>query len=177
MATNQLTEAEATAKRPLINYPVLAPSACYWRIVSVAWAGVREALREIESALQSEPDVPQLWAMRAELTSESDPRSALAFAKRAASADPAPEFRLLLAQILRMNGETEQARQLSRVVSRHHPQLANAWLLLAELAEERGDKRAAKAASKMGHRHCPEDWRITICLARLEWLDNKQPRP
>ena len=176
MAEQRLEEAESEATEALKELPGFGPIRLLLADCQRRLGRRTEALREIESALKSEPDVPQLWAMRAELNSEVDPQQALAYAKRAAASDPAPEFQLLLAQLLRLNGEAEQARKLSREISRLHPQLANAWLLLIELAEERKDQtRSAQAAAQIGHQHCPNDWRITLRLARIEWLNQQQP--
>lgn len=134
-----------------------------------------EALTVLEQALAGEPDIPQLWAMRAEITCEHDPQKALSYARKAARLDSSSDFRLLLAQVLAACGDDSSCHAQARAVSRTHPNNAVAWVLLCDINERRPDMRAALVAARLGLRHCPDDWRLRTRAARLEWLQGQEP--
>ncbi|TVR46469.1 MAG: tetratricopeptide repeat protein [Planctomycetota bacterium] len=175
LADDAVAEAEASARAGLAHLPQFGPLRLLLSEALRRQGRRDEALVVIEAALADEPEVPQLWAMRAELVSDKDPQLALRYARRAARIDPAPEFQLLLAQVLRLCGRNTESRTIAREISRAHPQAATAWLLLSDVAESRKDLRSARVAAELGCRHCPDDWRLRLRLARLEWMAGREP--
>ncbi len=110
-----------------------------------------EAIADVGKALALEQQIPQLWAIQAELAAESGD---LGLAERAARtavelADQqlaGPEYRALLAQVLVAADKVAEAEALLEALMQRVPPLTlqPAWELAAVLAERRGDLGRAR---------------------------------
>ncbi len=110
-----------------------------------------EAIADVGKALALEQQIPQLWAIQAELAAESGD---LGLAERAARtavelADQqlaGPEYRALLAQVLVAANKVAEAEALLDALMQRVPPLTlqPAWELAAVLAERRGDLGRAR---------------------------------
>ncbi|MEK7415889.1 MAG: tetratricopeptide repeat protein [Planctomycetota bacterium] len=137
-------EAERAARDGLAKIPDAAP------LFGLLAEALRRQGRHIDAAtavsqaIERAPQVPQLWALRAELcNAQDDPTGAAAAAAKAAELDRAPEFAVLHAQTLLSAGrEREALVELDRALAvEHPPQVAHE--LAAALAERRGDRAVA----------------------------------
>lgn len=144
-----------------------------------------QAMADVSKALGFDQNIPQLWAIQAELAAESGD---LAVAERAARtavglADQqkaGPEYRALLAQVLVAAGKTGEAEELlTQLLQREPPPaLQPAWELAAVLAERRGDLARARALCEQAL--CSVlvgDARLRVRRARLAILQGEDAAP
>lgn len=146
LAAGRPAEAEACTRTALAKLPDAAPLHGLLAEALRRLGRLPEADQAVEASLKRAGDLPQLWALRAEIAlMREDAPAAVAAAARAARLDRAPEFATLHAQALLASGdERTAAAELARALAaRPVPQAAHE--LAAALAERRGDRGAAIA--------------------------------
>lgn len=146
LAAGRAAEAEASTRAALAKLPDAAPLHGLLAEALRRLNRLGEADQAVEAALKRAGDLPQLWALRAEIAlMREDAPAAVAAAARAARLDRAPEYATLHAQALLAAGdERASATELARALAaRPVPQAAHE--LAAALAERRGDRAGAIA--------------------------------
>lgn len=110
-----------------------------------------EAVADVGKALALEQQIPQLWAIQAELAAESGDlglaeRAARTAVELADQQQTGPEYRALLAQVLVAADKVAEAEALLEALMQRVPPLTlqPAWELAAVLAERRGDLGRAR---------------------------------
>ncbi|MBA2482693.1 MAG: tetratricopeptide repeat protein, partial [Planctomycetes bacterium] len=156
LIANHPDEAEAVATRAIAALPHSAP--IYGMLAEAQRRMGKRALARasVAKALEIADDVPQLWAIRAELSAEDDDYAgARRSAERAVELDSGVEYKALLAQVLIASaaeapvGSSAQAledagRIVAGLLKLDRP-IQPAFELAASLAERRGDLLEAKA--------------------------------
>ena len=135
-----------------------------------------QAISDVTKALELDSNIPQLWAIQAELAAET---GELEVAERAArmavtladQQQAGPEYRTLLAQVLVAIGKITEAEAMLSVQIQRVPPLAlqPAWELTAVLAERRGDLVRAHEVCEQALRvpALAADPRLRVRSARL----------
>jgi len=128
-----------------------------------------EALAQVNAALELDTQVPQLWALKAELLAElRDLDGALIAGRLAISLPGGEDLRPLLAQILVAAERDAEAREVLAPVLTGNDPIPLSWDLAAHLAERAGDPIGALAlidrAFAAGHDSEP---RLLVRRARL----------
>jgi len=169
-------EAEAVLGRALKAVPDAAPLLGLLAEAQRRQGRRQEAMANIVRALAKAEEVPQLWAVRAELAAESeDFAGARRYAARALSLDDAPEYQALLSQILLAEGgagpaareRQQQAGDIAqRLLKSDRPQ-AVAFELAAAVAERRGESAEARAICDRALLAHPDEPRLLLRRARL----------
>jgi tetratricopeptide (TPR) repeat protein len=164
--------AEQAARRALVAMPD-APPLMGMLSEALRRQGKRlEASAVASKAIALASDVPQLWAIQAEIAAEEDDlESALRCARQAAELDRGLEYQALLAQVLIAAGRDDEAAAVVRpLLTQNHP-IQPAFELAATLSERRGDveeaKRYCDQALRAGFAHDP---RLLVRRARLGLL-------
>lgn len=167
LAAGRAGEAESCARAALAKLPGNAPLLGLLAESLRRQGRLDDADREAAAALQAAGDVPQLWAMRAEIAlMREDAAAAVAAAARAARLDRAPEYATLHAQTLLAAGDDRAATaELSRALAAR-PVPSAAHELAAALAERRGDRAAAVAHIDQALAQS-DDQRLRVRRARL----------
>ena len=119
-------------------------------------ADLRNAVREIDSLIEEEPDNPYFHELKAQILHESGRRSeAIEPARKALSLKPdAPLLKMALAQSLietKDRGQVEEALDLLRSASVDEPRNSYVWYLMSLAYGELGDDALAKYASAERH--------------------------
>ena len=146
LAAGRAAEAETAVRAALAKLPQSAPLLGLLAEALRRLGRLAEADEAVGCAVAVAGDVPQLWALRAEIALMRElPAEAVANAGKAARLDRAPEYATLHAQALFAAGDdrlgtTELARAMA---VRHIP--AAAHELAAAVAERRGDRTEAIA--------------------------------
>ncbi len=167
LAAGRAAEAEQAARAALIKLPGNAPllgllAECLRRRGELV-----AAENAVGQAISLASDVPQLWALRAEIAlMHEDAAAAVTAAARAAALDRAPEFATLHAQALLASGNERAATvELNRALGAKQPPAA-AFELSAALAERQGDRPTALAQIDLAIAR-GDDPRLRIRRARL----------
>ena len=134
------------------------------------------AIADVTKALELDANIPQLWAIQAELAAEIGD---LVVAERAArmavtladQQQAGPEYRTLLAQVLVAVGKIPEAEAMLAVQLQRVPPLTlqPAWELSAVLAERRGDLARARSVCEQALQvpALAADPRLRVRSARL----------
>lgn len=140
-------------------------------------AGKRaQAVADVAKALELDANIPQLWAIHAELAAETGhlPMAEQAARTAVALADAqqaGPEYRTLLAQVLVAAGKVPEAEALLTAQLQRLPLLAlqPAWELAAVLAERRGELARARGLCEqaLSVPALASDPRLRVRAARL----------
>ena len=164
--------AEAAARRALTAMPD-APPMMGMLSEALRRQGKRMEASEVATkAIAIASDVPQLWAIQAEIAAEEDDlEGALRCARQATELDHGLEYQALLAQVLIAAGRDDEALAVVRpLLAQNHP-IQPAFELMATLSERRGDleeaKRYCEQALRAGFAHDP---RLLVRRARLGLL-------
>jgi tetratricopeptide (TPR) repeat protein len=161
--------AEASARKALAAMPD-TPPLMGMLAEALRRQGKRlEASQVVSKAITLASDVPQLWAIQAEIAAEEDDlESALRCARQASELDRGFEYQALLAQVLIAAGRDAEAEAVVKPLLTHAHPIQPAFELAATLAERRGDideaKRLCDMALKAGYAHDP---RLVVRRARL----------
>ena len=161
--------AEQAARRALKAMPD-APPLMGMLSEALRRQGKRLEANEVASkAIAIASDVPQLWAIQAEIAAEEDDlESALRCARQAAELDRGLEYQALLAQVLIAAGRDDEAAAVVRPLLAHAHPIQPAFELAATLSERRGDAEEARRycdqALRAGYAHDP---RLLVRRARL----------
>lgn len=153
LLANRPAEAERIAERALAVMPGSAPILGMLAEAQRRLGKRAEAVAHVGKALAVADDVPQLWAIKAELAAENeDYATARAAAERALTIDRAPEYKALLAQVLIAaagegplpSPDKERAEALCDELLRMDKPIQAAFEIASALAERRGDTAEAR---------------------------------
>lgn len=135
-----------------------------------------QAIADVTKALELDSNIPQLWAIQAELAAETNELEVAERAARMAvtladQQQAGPEYRTLLAQVLVAIGKITEAEAMLSVQLQRVPPLGlqPAWELTAVLAEQRGDLVRAREVCEQALRvpALAADPRLRVRSARL----------
>jgi tetratricopeptide (TPR) repeat protein len=137
-----------------------------------------EAASLIDKALIIAPDVPQLWAIRAEIIAEGgDLAQAKIAAEKAITLDSAAEYHTLLAQILLAQNDHAGALALVKPILALPKPLLTAYDIAATIAERGGERAQAIAYCEQALVHYPGEPRVLVRRARLQLMDVHELEP
>jgi superkiller protein 3 len=161
--------AEAAARRAVAAMPG-TPPLLGMLAESLRRQGKRaEASSIATKAIEIAGDVPQLWAIQAEIAAEEDDlEDALRCARLASDLDKGAEYQALLAQVLIAGGHEAEAETVVKgLLGAAHP-IQPAFELAATLAERRGQAEQARRWCDQALKGpFPGDPRLLIRRARL----------
>ena len=170
--TGRSEVAEGIARRALVAIPESVPLTTMLAEALRKQGKRREAAEVAAKGLDLAGEVPQLWAIRAEIAAETgELDEALSFARRATDLDRSGEYQALHAQILLASGKEDEADAIVRdLVAGPHPVLS-AFELAATLAERRGQpERGVRWCDQALAGPFPGEPRLTTRRARLALL-------
>ncbi len=167
LSAGRAIEAEQAARAALAKMPGNAPLLGLLSEALRRRGELVAAEQAVGEAIAQAGDVPQLWALRAEIAlMRDDASAAVVAAARAATLDRAPEFATLHAQALMAAGNDRAAiTELARAMAAKQPPAAT-YELAAALAERQGDRVAAIAQIDLAIARS-DDPRLRIRRARL----------
>ncbi len=167
LAANRPADAERCVRVALGKLPDSAPLLGLLAESLRRLGRLGEADETVGKALAVAGEVPQLWALRAEIALMREAATdAVAAAAKAARLDRAPEYATLHAQTLLAAGDERlAASELARALSAHQVP-ASAHELAAAIAERRGDRAEAIVQLDRALEH-GDDLRLRIRRVRL----------
>ncbi len=177
LVAGRLVDAERVAARAVQAMPA---SAGIYGLLAEAQRrlGRRDqAASTVKSGLAIADDVPQLWAIKAELDAEcEDHASARQAAEKALELDQSPEYKALAAQVLLAGAggrplspaDRQRAESLCASLMRADKPIQAAFEIAAALAERNGDASEAKRVCDQAlGGPFPQDARLLLRRARL----------
>ena len=177
LLSGRQADAERVALRGLAALPNAAPLLGLLAEAQRRLGKRAEAMAHVSKALELTPELPHLWAIKAELAIESEEvATARAAAIEALRLDQAPEYKSLMVQVLLSSSgegampaeDRERAETLSSELLRQDKPILTAFEIAAALAERRGDVAEAKRLCDAGLQGpFPRDPRLSLRRARL----------